>query len=255
MRRSSGVISRRDRVSDLKRHAFTPNEIDAHKRSHADWHEFVRRREAEIVFSSLERESFPEALEIGAGNGRQSRTIARFCTHLVCTEFDESSYSYLGEKFRQQELESVEYRICDAQDLSQFSDESFDLVFSSNVLEHIPDIDKCLAECNRVLKVDGIMIHTMPSRLLKAVGGFVDLLKLRFPPVHGVSRNHIEEFGEFGVERWKSKFERNGLIVDEIVGLPFYIGHGNSGMPIIKMGNRLRLSASYAFFVIKGTAG
>lgn len=239
----------------MKRYTFASGEIDAHKATQAAWHEFVRRREAEIVFSRLGEPSFPEALELGAGNGWQSRTIARYCGHLVCTEVDPDSYRYLGEGFADQELEHVEYVVCDATDLSRFADGSFDLVFTSNVLEHIDDLDTCLAECSRVLRGDGLMIHSMPSRLLKSVSGVLDLMKLKLPRVHGVSRSHREEYRRWEPARWRARFERLGLVVDDIVGLPFYVGHGNSCIPAIKLGNRLGLSASYAFFVRKGGGG
>lgn len=44
-----------------------------------------------------------------------------------------------------------------------FADDSFDVIFSSNVLEHIPPIDAAIREMKRVLKPGGIMIHTMPT--------------------------------------------------------------------------------------------
>jgi SAM-dependent methyltransferase len=43
----------------------------------------------------------------------------------------------------------------DAMDL-QFPDESFDLVISANLLEHVADPRRYLSECRRVLKKDGI---------------------------------------------------------------------------------------------------
>jgi len=44
-----------------------------------------------------------------------------------------------------------------------FEDASFDVIFSSSVLEHIADIDGMLAEFERVLKPGGRMIHIMPT--------------------------------------------------------------------------------------------
>lgn len=44
-----------------------------------------------------------------------------------------------------------------------FSDASFDVVFSSNVLEHVQDINMMMAEIRRVLKADGIAIHILPT--------------------------------------------------------------------------------------------
>ena len=44
-----------------------------------------------------------------------------------------------------------------------FPDRSFDLVFSSNVLEHVHRLDELLGEMRRVLKPGGTMIHIVPS--------------------------------------------------------------------------------------------
>jgi SAM-dependent methyltransferase len=49
-----------------------------------------------------------------------------------------------------------------------FSDESFDLVFSSNVLEHLQDRRRAVKEAVRVLRPGGYMAHVVPSRFWKA---------------------------------------------------------------------------------------
>lgn len=43
-----------------------------------------------------------------------------------------------------------------------FENESFDSIFSSEVLEHVPDMEKSLKELNRVLKRDGQILITVP---------------------------------------------------------------------------------------------
>ena len=60
------------------------------------------------------------------------------------------------------EIEIIEasYPQYDAQNLHQFKDESFDIVFSHQVLEHIPKPWIAAGEMNRVLKKGGIGIHT-----------------------------------------------------------------------------------------------
>jgi len=49
----------------------------------------------------------------------------------------------------------------DAMNLS-FDDNLFDVIISSDVLEHIPDIDKCLEESYRVLKTPGKLLISIP---------------------------------------------------------------------------------------------
>jgi SAM-dependent methyltransferase len=43
-----------------------------------------------------------------------------------------------------------------------YADASFDLVAHSDTLEHIPDPDRALAECRRVLKPNGVLAYTIP---------------------------------------------------------------------------------------------
>lgn len=51
----------------------------------------------------------------------------------------------------------------DAQNLT-FPDLQFDLVVSSETLEHIPNLDRALAEIHRVLKPDGVHLFTVPLK-------------------------------------------------------------------------------------------
>jgi SAM-dependent methyltransferase len=45
-----------------------------------------------------------------------------------------------------------------------FADDSFDLVFSDQVFEHVRNYDETLFEIRRVLKPEGISLHFFPSR-------------------------------------------------------------------------------------------
>jgi 2-polyprenyl-3-methyl-5-hydroxy-6-metoxy-1,4-benzoquinol methylase len=112
---------------------------------------------------SLPRQRFDIALELGAGDGGQSETIARYCSHLICTEAFEDGNAIIG-VFQGRNIPNVSYELCDALDLSRFSPNTFDFVFSSNMLEHVSDVPRCLAECKRVARSDAIIIHSMPSR-------------------------------------------------------------------------------------------
>jgi len=44
----------------------------------------------------------------------------------------------------------------------QFADSAFATVFANCVMEHIPDLDRVLAECRRVLRPGGALITTVP---------------------------------------------------------------------------------------------
>lgn len=46
---------------------------------------------------------------------------------------------------------------------SSFDRESFDFVYSSNLMEHLPDIDICLKGCHQVLNDGGIIPRHIDS--------------------------------------------------------------------------------------------
>jgi len=55
-----------------------------------------------------------------------------------------------------------------------YDDESFDIIFVSEVIEHIFDTTTFLKECNRILKKDGIMVLTTPN--IASIGNRINLL-------------------------------------------------------------------------------
>jgi SAM-dependent methyltransferase len=59
---------------------------------------------------------------------------------------------------------SIDIAVADARHIP-FPDESFDVVFSYSVLQHLApvDVEQTLAECARVLRPGGISLHQMPS--------------------------------------------------------------------------------------------
>jgi ubiquinone/menaquinone biosynthesis C-methylase UbiE len=124
--------------------------------------------------------------------------------------------------------------------------DSIDLVFSSNVLEHIPDLGSTLSEIRRVLRPGGTALHLMPSatwRFWTTTTAFVYLAERAVgmrrvphgsdyvasgPPVssggvlrklgqaflpHGEFRNAFAELYHFQRSAWRRVFETNGFDV------------------------------------------
>ena len=57
---------------------------------------------------------------------------------------------------------NIDYLIYDGKKIP-FENKKFDIIFSSNVLEHLENLDEIQREFFRVLKDDGICIHILPS--------------------------------------------------------------------------------------------
>lgn len=92
-------------------------------------------------------------LEIGAGTGQQAIELAKLGFKVQA--IDLSSSGYAGNRV----FPIVDY---DGRNIP-FADRTFDVVFSSNVLEHVPDLPQLHREIARVLKPGGYAIHTMPT--------------------------------------------------------------------------------------------
>ena len=124
-------------------------------------HHYNKKRELDLIFSECPEKLFQTGLELGAGDGFQSILLAKYVSKLISTDLNPN-------KLKRESNKSIEYVICDAEEIKEyFNKRQFDLVFSSNLLEHLPNPDKALNGIYDVLKDDGITIHVMPSPFWK----------------------------------------------------------------------------------------
>jgi SAM-dependent methyltransferase len=90
-----------------------------------------------------------------------------------------------------------------------YPDESFDVILSNQVMEHVQDHDFVLGEIQRVLTPDGLSVHLFPLKHYV----FEDHLKL--PAVHWITnRNLLVSYIKFcsrlGLGRYMEKKRRSG---------------------------------------------
>ncbi|HET9931340.1 MAG TPA: class I SAM-dependent methyltransferase, partial [Polyangiaceae bacterium] len=100
------------------------------------------------------------ALHIGCGEGDHDRLIKRFADELVACDLNQADVEHA--RAVNADEPGIEYRVEDATALS-FADLSFDTVVCMEVIEHVSDPRKLLAEIARVLKPEGRAILTCPS--------------------------------------------------------------------------------------------
>jgi len=105
------------------------------------------------------------ALEIGGSGGLLSGLISKDAKMVICTDIVNHQNLYGGqypkllkEKFERNghdlDLGHIEFQVADAQKLP-YRDELFDLAFSLNAFEHIPDPLAALLEAVRVVRKGG----------------------------------------------------------------------------------------------------
>ncbi len=238
-----------------------------------------RLHEYRTLFARVPDQSLGRGLEIGAGDGFLATQLVAKCTSLVTTDSAEERLA--GSQGDNPKV------CCDARCMP-FDDASFDFIFSSSVLEHIPERERAYCEMSRCLAPNGTMVHIMPSVAWKTLqlllyypnllASGIDLLSKKLagvreqtsserwsdrprriglkdavrgvlPGVHGEFKNHLEEYRGFRARSWIAEFERAGLRTIAIVRLPPYSGYGfGLDGPRGRL-ERLGLSSHNAFIV------
>jgi len=178
-----------------------------------------------------------DLLEIGAGTGYQLSLLAETCNSATGVDLPSSNYA------RDRLMPIIDY---DGTRLP-FADNSFDVIFTSSVLEHVNDLSRFHEEMHRVLRDDGVAVHIVPTHnwrlwtflahypalpktVLGALGNSPDdntetthikprglLSKLGavlFPPRHGERGNGFTEIFYFRPSCWQKQFEEYNWTVD-----------------------------------------
>lgn len=115
-------------------------------------------------YRSIRGEQFCNVLEVGCGPHTNIRyLINRIAIGHIYLE-DPLIYQYLayhpwlsGRKPFIQNIHNADYTQCKLEDLT-FRDGMMDMVICINVLDHVQDYDRCMAEMDRVLTSNGILV-------------------------------------------------------------------------------------------------
>jgi SAM-dependent methyltransferase len=134
--------------------------------------EFLATGEAEIahVLESAERLGLParreRALDFGCGVGRLTRALGGRFDRAVGVDISAGMVEQ-AQRLHADEP-ACEFRVNDAPDLAAFDTDSFDLVYSSIVLQHLPsraDIERYVGEFLRVARPDGLVVFGIPKHI------------------------------------------------------------------------------------------
>jgi len=101
-----------------------------------------------------------------------------------------------------------------------YPDETFDIVFSGETIEHHVDTDWMLSELNRVLKPGGILILTFPNiRTALSIGM---LLLLDLPPMYA-ARYRAPHYRDFTLRTIKMALHNHGFALQRSIGCSFFL--------------------------------
>jgi SAM-dependent methyltransferase len=182
-------------------------------------------------------------LEVGAGSGRQALALQQAGFEVAAIDLPSSDYAD-NHVFPVADYDGARF---------PYGDASFDVVFSSNVLEHVPDLAAMHAEIRRVLARDGQCFHILPThrwRFWTSLAAFPaavrDLVMARsgrqleralrhgvrafVQKRHGERGNALTELYYFRPAWWRRNFVKNGFaIVRETPARLFYTGEALLG--------------------------
>lgn len=145
------------------------------------WPTYYERRYQEFLtfYEFMPQKKYASILELGCGIGYYSAFLSTIADQVTATDLevtDPTTHSpglQLTRDFlKKLGVSNVTVKHASAEELP-FADNSFDMVFSSHVLEHVPDVNKGILEINRVLKPGGINFCVVPTSTDKVYGFFL----------------------------------------------------------------------------------
>ena len=222
----------------------------------------VRQAEIESVRTYFAPGS--RVLELGGGDGYQASILTSWGLRV-------SSVDVAGSETERQWFEVRRY---DGRTLP-FDGGQFDVVFSSNVLEHIRGLDSIFDELKRVAKREAIHVHLLPSsswRFWTSVAHYPYLIaryvfkqtkslgeashsapsqsrgrlwrsirRALVPAAHGEYPSSLAELWYFSSPRWRREFRRHGFeVVAQYPASIFYTGY--TLLPELSVTARRRLA-------------
>ena len=131
------------------------------------------QQRTKLIFDLLpDGRRFARGLEVGCGMGSITRSVMSRADHYTVSDISKKMAEHVGTTY------DCSWSQADACNLP-FDDDAYDLVVSSECIEHTPDPLKAVREMARVLQPGGHLIITTPNRLWYPVLALSQLLKIR----------------------------------------------------------------------------
>ncbi len=176
----------------------------------ADHYDRISNAQFKLGLSLIKKMDIKEGdviLDVGCGTGRLALSVVKMVGPSgKVTGLDPSSNRILvaNQKMTNHSYPNLQFMVGKAEDMSAFSEDSFDGVYFSSVFHWIGEKEKALGEANRVLKTGGRIGITMPSPdgfsiiLRKIISDvlsrspYVELVKRTPGPSHLITKEELE---------------------------------------------------------------
>ena len=122
-------------------------------------------RRHEVVYEQLSaRCANRDVLEAGCGEGYGAALIAELASRVIALDYDEATVAHVRAKYPK-----VDVRHGNLAELP-LDDGAVDVVVNFQVIEHLWDQGRFVAECNRVLRPGGVLLMSTPNRITFSPG-------------------------------------------------------------------------------------
>ena len=128
---------------------------------------FTPECEREIWYEHYHRYAFAKrlvankhVLDVASGEGYGSHIIAQYAQSVIGVDIDKTSIEHANKKYQKNNLQYIQSSCVKM----PIDDASIDVVISFETLEHLAEQQEMLAEIDRVLKPDGILVISTPDK-------------------------------------------------------------------------------------------
>ena len=128
---------------------------------------FTPECEREIWYEHYHRYAFAKrlvankrVLDVASGEGYGSHILSKFAQSVTGIDIDKTSIQHASNKYRKDNLQYIESSCLNM----PVDSGSIDVVISFETLEHLAEQKEMLAEFNRVLKTDGLLVISTPDK-------------------------------------------------------------------------------------------
>jgi len=132
----------------------------------------------------------PRGIELGSSSGEVAVRIRNMGADVIACDAEEKALAVAREQH------GLETKAFDVSQPFPFKDASLDFIYAGELIEHLFDTRKFLAECNRVLKPEGTLVLTTPnlSTLRDRFRFFAGHSPRQVNPLHRYLWLHIRPF-------------------------------------------------------------